>query len=46
MPILADANTVSDAARAMTRLDVERLLLPVLVQFVTGWGRRWFLMKT
>ena len=32
MPILADVNTVSDAARALTRLDVERLLLPVLVQ--------------
>jgi Kef-type K+ transport system membrane component KefB len=34
MPILADVNTVSDAARALTRLDVERLLLPVLVQLV------------
>jgi len=32
MPILADANTVSDSARAIARLDVERLLLPVLLQ--------------
>lgn len=32
MPILADTDTVSDAARALARLDVEHLLLPVLVQ--------------
>jgi Kef-type K+ transport system membrane component KefB len=32
MPILADATTVSESARALAGLDVERLLLPVLIQ--------------
>ena len=34
MPILADTNSLSDAARSLARLDVEHLLLPVLVQLI------------